>query len=348
MYNWILTPWMLCLPALAIASVTASASSQQDPERRLAVDEGMYVPIGGIDQWVTIKGQDASNPVVLVLHGGPGASFSPYDDTLFGAWRRYFTVVQWDQRGAGRTYTKNAPPIESTMTIDRMVEDGIEVSEFLENHLRKQKIAVFGGSWGSLLGIYMVKRRPDLFCAYVGTAQMVRSDFGATYKRVLVMAEAARDEAAIKDLTTIGPPPWNSFKTFMVFIRWVGAYEAKHATPLYMIASPEYASPQEREAWGASMTFSVQHFFGKDLSGPLMKFDLGALGTDFKVPVFIVQGEDDLRAPPDIAREYFDSIRAPRKQFFDVPSTGHEPSAASIAVVWKVLLERARPLCSPQ
>ena len=74
------------------------------------------------------------------------------------------------------------------------------------------------------------------------------------------------------------------------------------------------------------MTFSVQHFFGKDISGPLMKFELPTLGTDIKVPVFIVQGEDDLREPPDLARKYFDVIRAPRKEFFLVPHTGHEPS----------------------
>jgi pimeloyl-ACP methyl ester carboxylesterase len=339
---------MLVLYVLGFTVLPSSASAEKQPERALALDEEMFVPIGGIDQWITIKGYDARNPVVLVLHGGPGAAFSPYDDSVYGKWRRRFTVVQWDQRGAGRTYGKSGPSIESTMTLDRMVQDGIEVSEFLEDRLHKQKIALFGGSWGSALGVYMAKKRPDLFCAYVGTAQMVdvQSSFRVTYGRVLALAEAAKDGPAIKDLTAIGPPPWNSFQTMMTFFRWVGAYEAKHARPLNMAASPEYASPQERDAWGAAMTFSVQHFFGKDLSGPLMHIDLPTLGTDFQVPVFIVQGKDDLRAPPDLARQYFESIKAPRKKFIIVPRTGHEPSDASMSMVLKVLLEKARPLCT--
>jgi pimeloyl-ACP methyl ester carboxylesterase len=131
----------------------------------------------------------------------------------------------------------------------------------------------------------------------------------------------------------------------MSLIRWVGAYEAKHSTSLNMSVSPEYGSSREREDWGAAMTFSVQHFFGKDISGPLMKFELPTLGTDIKVPVFIVQGEDDLREPPDLARKYFDVIRAPRKEFFLVPHTGHEPSPESMKIIMNVLVDRVRPLC---
>lgn len=306
----------ICLPTELIGAEAAAASAPPQSNPPLAVNEEKYVSIGGIDQWVTIKGYDARNPVVLVVHGGPGASFSPYDDSVFGEWRRGFTVVQWDQRGAGRTYTKSGQTVESTMTLDRMVKDGIEVSGFLEGHLHKRQIALFGGSWGSLLAVEMVKRRPDLFCAYVGTAQVVRFDFASTYDRVLAMARSANDQAAVKDLTAIGPPPWSSFQTSMIFFRWVGVYEFKHATPMNMIVSPEYASTQEREAWGAAMSFSVEHFFRSDFSGPLTKFDAMALGTDFKVPIFIVQGENDLRAPPDLARHWLDGIDAPRKAFF--------------------------------
>jgi len=131
-----------------------------------AVDEKQFVSIGGIEQWVTIEGQDRKNPVLLLLHGGPGAAMSPFDASLFSQWRQKFTVVQWDQRGAGRTYTKNGGvAIAPTMTIDRMVKDGLELSEFLAKHLQKETIILVGSSWGSILGIYMTKARPDLFCA---------------------------------------------------------------------------------------------------------------------------------------------------------------------------------------
>src|SRR5512142_1882859 len=100
----------------------------------------MFIRIGGTDQWVTIKGVDRDNPVVLFLHGGPGDAYSPYADSLFAGWDKDFTVVQWDQRGAGRTYGKNGPSIEPTMTVERMVQDGIEVATFLTKHLHQRKI----------------------------------------------------------------------------------------------------------------------------------------------------------------------------------------------------------------
>jgi len=122
----------------------------------------MFVQIGGVPQWITIKGEDRSNPVVLFLHGGPGDALSPYGDSMYVGWDKSFTLVQWDQRGAGRTFTKNGPSIEPTMTVERMAQDGIEVTEFLTTHLHQKKIIILGGSWGSVLGVYMAHARPDL------------------------------------------------------------------------------------------------------------------------------------------------------------------------------------------
>ena len=136
-----------------------------------AIDEGLYVKIGGIDQWLQIRGQDRNNPVVLCLHGGPGASWLRLT-TLFLPWEKEFTVVQWDQRGTGKTLETTGASIASTMSVDRMAEDGIEVAEFLQTHLHKDKIVLLGFSWGSLLGVQMAMRRPDLFDAYVGTGQI--------------------------------------------------------------------------------------------------------------------------------------------------------------------------------
>jgi pimeloyl-ACP methyl ester carboxylesterase len=229
--NWlarivaVLAAFISVMPAEA-----ASGLGIDQPKRsvsRAAVDEEMYVRIGGIEQWVTINGQNRANPVVLILHGGPGAAFSPFDDSAFGAWRQKFTVVQWDQRGAGRTYS-SGPSIESTMTIDRMVKDGVELSEFLTTHLHKDKIVIFGGSWGSILGVYMAKARTDLFCAYVGTAQIVNSEQGmeASYKRFMAMARRANDKKAISAVEGLGPLPWHSFKTLLAYYQWTNVYEA--------------------------------------------------------------------------------------------------------------------------
>ncbi|MFZ0800134.1 MAG: alpha/beta hydrolase [Terriglobales bacterium] len=308
----------------------------------------MFVRIGGIDQWITIKGDDRNNPVLLFLHGGPGDALSPFADAMYAGWEKDFTLVQWDQRGAGRTYGKSGASIEPTMTVERMADDGIEVAQFLAKHLNKKKIVIYGGSWGSILGISMAHARPDLFYAYVGDAQMVnwRKNLSASYARVLELARAAGDRQAIAALTEIGPPPWDSLKKWPVFRKCERAYQAKLATapPVPETLSPEYASPEERAQYEAADDFSFLHFWGMKMSGPLQDVDLPALGTDFGIPIFILQGQEDLTALPELAKAYFDSIKAPRKQFYLVPGTGHEPSATELDMTRKVLVEQVRPL----
>jgi pimeloyl-ACP methyl ester carboxylesterase len=335
--------------SLVCPAFPQGAAKQKLPARASEpIKEEMFVQIGGIDQWMTIQGNDRSNPVVLFLHGGPGNAWSPFADDMFQGWEREFTLVQWDQRGAGRTYGKSGPSIESTMTIERMVKDGVEVSEFLRRHLNKKKIVISGGSWGSILGVYMAHARPDLFYAYVGEAQVVnmRKNQSASYERVMELARAAADQEAVKALTTIGPPPWDSLSKWPIFRKWELAYQGKIATapPLEAKISPEYASPEERTQWAAAEDFSFIHFVGLTMSGPLENVDLPALGLNFKIPIFILQGEADLTALPELAKAYFDSIKAPRKQFFVVPGTGHEPSAAELDLTRKVLAEQVRPL----
>ena len=344
---------LLAVVALSLVCLAApqKASAQtfpvHTPER---VKEEMFVRIGGIDQWITIKGEDRNNPVVLFLHGGPGDALSPIADAWFGGWERDFTLVQWDQRGAGRTYGRSGPSIEPTMTIERMVQDGIEVAEFLAKHLNKKKVIITGVSWGSILGIYMAHARPDLFYAYIGEAQIVnmRKNQSASYKHVLELARAVGDQQAITELVKIGSMPWDSdqIPKWHVYRKWELAYQAMRVTapsPPDKI-SAAYASPEERAQYEAADDFSGAHFFGLALSGPLEDIDLPSLGTNFAIPIFILQGQEDLTALPELAKAYFDSIRAPRKKFYLVPGTGHEPSAPQLDLTRKVLTDQVRPL----
>src|SRR4051795_1885418 len=127
------------------------------------IDEASYVRVGGIEQWVTIRGQDRVNPVLLFLHGGPGDVTNPWTFVMFSPWETDFTVVQWDQRGAGRTLRKSGTAVAPTMTLDRMAQDGVELTEYLCQHLGKNKIIVVAHSFGTILGLRMVRARPDLF-----------------------------------------------------------------------------------------------------------------------------------------------------------------------------------------
>ena len=138
--------------------------------------EAMFIPIGGIEQFVLIRGEDRSNPVILFLHGGPGLATSPLYP-WFISWEKHFTLVQWDQRGAGKTYGRYGKKTPD-LTVERMTQDGIEIAEYLRAHLQTNKIILLGHSWGSYLGLRIIARRPDLFSAYVGTGQTVNGGEG--------------------------------------------------------------------------------------------------------------------------------------------------------------------------
>jgi pimeloyl-ACP methyl ester carboxylesterase len=330
------------------AAVISLALTAGTPARAASshIEEGRYVRIGGIEQWISIKGADRANPVLLVLHGGPGNAWSPYAASMFAGWDRDFTVVQWDQRGAGRTFGKSGPSIADTMTIERMVQDGIEVALFLKTHLGKDRIMLTGGSWGSMLGLQMVQARPDLFDTMVGFAPVVnlQASIAAGYARVLHMARSAGDQTAIDALTSLGAPPWQTIRKWPLFRTWLRTYQSRIVTaPLAPRAiSSEYASAQEEAMNEAADDFSFIHFWEMTLSGPLMQVDLASRSLDYGVPVHLVAGAEDLTAPPELAKLYFDGIRAPRKQFHLVPGTGHEPSVPQLALVHKILLDEAK------
>jgi pimeloyl-ACP methyl ester carboxylesterase len=174
------------------------AAGIRDAEGPIKTSNGIaergFVKIGGIDQWITIRGEDRSNPAILILHGGPGDAQSSLA-YLYRHWERAFTVVQWDQRGAGRTFGRygNATP---DMTLDRMIEDGAEVADYARRRLGQKKIILLGHSWGSVLGVYIIKRHPELFSAYVGTGQIVRwaDDTATEYAYTLARLSADHND----------------------------------------------------------------------------------------------------------------------------------------------------------
>jgi pimeloyl-ACP methyl ester carboxylesterase len=141
----------LCLIALLLIGWTYRRIRQRTIANTLAlrtprsIDEGLFVRIGGIEQWFQIRGQNRDNPILLFLHGGPGVSYVPFAPT-FRSWEAAFTIVQWDQRGAGKTYGRNGDRQSGSMTIARMVQDGIEAAEFVGRRLNKQKMILFAHS----------------------------------------------------------------------------------------------------------------------------------------------------------------------------------------------------------
>ncbi len=207
------------------------------------IDEAQFVKIGGIEQWITIRGWDRDNPVLLFLHGGPGDVTNPWTFALFAPWEKHFTVVQWDQRGAGRTLRKTGPTVAPTITVDRMVEDGIELSEYLRKHLGKDKIIMVGHSFGSVIGILMARAKPDLFYAYVGTGQVADEtrNYFVAYDELLKKARAVGNQQAFDELSRVGPPPYASAESLISCTELPGATSARPIVPHKNWSAPSKA-----------------------------------------------------------------------------------------------------------
>jgi pimeloyl-ACP methyl ester carboxylesterase len=288
------------------------------------IDEASYVEIGGIEQWITIRGEDRDSPVLLFLHGGPGDATNPWGYAAFRSWLKYFTVVQWDQRGAGRTFGRNGAVSASTITPERMVQDGIELSELLRKRLHKDKIVLVGHSWGSVLGFFMVKARPDLFYAFVGTGQ-VAAEFSRTsavaYAAIVERASREGNSQALAELKEVGPPPYKDGKGFGVQHKWANLFEGADvflaSTLGFALDAPGY-SVDDINDW-----FDGQSVSGEHLVPYFDELDRKLLGGQLAVPVFVIQGAEDYTTPTSLARTYVDSLRAPRKAFATIEGAGH-------------------------
>jgi len=306
------------------------------------IDQGTYVEIGGIQQWITIRGEDRRNPGLLFVHGGPGDATNPWSYAVFRPWLKAFTVVQWDQRGAGRTLGINGKPPGGTLTIARMTEDGLEVAEYVRKTLQKDKVILVGHSWGSILGVLMVKARPDLFYAYVGTGQVVDSarNYALAYDELVKKAEALRDHRAIMELKDVGPPPYSDGRGYAVQRKWSNLFQGADVFLASMIGLAMSAP-------GNKLKDLNDWVDGQDVSGQALVPQMNALdaktvGGDFAVPVFVFQGTEDFTTPTRLAREFVSSITAPRKDFVPIDGGGHFAVFMKSDVFLKELVRRVR------
>jgi pimeloyl-ACP methyl ester carboxylesterase len=288
------------------------------------IDEGSYVRVGGVEQWITIRGEDRNNPALLFLHGGPGDATNPWGYAAFRNWLKYFTVAQWDQRGAGRTLGRNGAGSASTITPDQMTRDGIELSELLKKRLHKDKIILVGHSWGSVLGFLMVKERPELFYAFVGTGQ-VAADFARTsavaYTALVERASRDGNSTAIRELKELGPPPYKDGRGFAVEHKWANLFEGADvflaSTLGFALTAPGYTLADIND-W-----FEGQEVSGEHLAAYFDELDRKLLGSELAVPVFVFQGAEDYTTPISLARTYVDSLHAPRKALVTIEGAGH-------------------------
>jgi pimeloyl-ACP methyl ester carboxylesterase len=321
----------------------------------MRIDEGQFVAIFGVDQWITLRGQDTNNPPLLII-SGPGAAFSRLTP-FFEPWEQAFTLVQWDQPGAGSTQAKNGDAGTGELTYARLVRDGIAVAEFVCRRLGVEKIAVLGISGGSIVALAMVKQRPDLFFAYVGTGQIVdwARQETSSYAMVLEQARALGNWQALAELEKLGPPPYPDAAADAVKSKYANTLMPAEQAVFASLAPDVMAainSPPEGARYVAPglpvpdvMTTAMAAY--AKLREELVVFDARTLGLDFAVPMFFFQGDRDAFTVVSLVEGFVADIRAPQKVLRLIEGGGH--SAFFIRDAFFELLVRfVKPLAGPQ
>lgn len=311
-----------------------------------SIDEAGFVHLGGLEQWVTIRGEDRHNPVLLVLHGGPASTYTPLA-ALLRPWERHFTIAQWDQRGAGKTFGRNGPTGE--LTFAQLVADATELVEHLQHALGQPRIILLGSSVGSVTGLTLAKRHPELFHAFVATDLNVGTDPGGQAFQAMLdhlrVTGRAREAKALErlgaDSTKWSFADWNRRNRIITQVAHGVPHMINDVLLPSLLSSPNH-SMRDLLDFARGMAFS-----GPKLFDELMAYDARSLGLHFEVPVFVFQGDADWATPTLSAKRYFDELTAPIKHFALIEHAGHLAAFARPERFLELLLAHVRPLAQP-
>ena len=307
--------------------------------------------IGGIDQWASIRGTDKRNPALLLVHGGPGYISMPMSWWFTRGWEEYFTVVQWDQRGAGKTYLLNDPgKIAPTLTPERMIADTEEIAAWARKEFGKDKIFVLGHSWGSYLGLELAKRHADWLHAYIGVGQL--TDGPESERRgwsfALDAARKAGNQEAVQQLEAIAPyfAPNQStpLKNLYVQRKWLDFYggvmshrQGNSAESHLANLSPDYTELEVARIWQGN-EFSERYLL-------LFVLNLDLTGIrELDCPLIIFAGRYDVNINSQRAAEWFATVKAPSKQFVWFENSAHLPMTEEPGKFLISLVRHARPI----
>jgi len=332
------------------ASVIADVQKIVSPN---GVQEQLEIPIGGVKQWISVRGRDRRNPLLLVIHGGPGSTEMPLSWTYQSGWEDYFTVVQWDQRGAGKTYNSNDPAtVQASLSLERMVADAGEVVQYLQRRYDKRKVFVLGHSWGGVVGLSLAQRHPEWLYAYIGEGQMVNGHDNerAAYANTLKAARTARNEKAIEEMEAIAPYPNADgsvpLEKVRVVRKWSGFYggltAGRTSLDYYSNAlelSPEY-SDEDQEGIDKGTALSL-----RKLLPEMMDFDFNNI-TQFRTPIIIFAGRHDTITPAENVAAWLPKVQAPFKKIIWFENSAHMIATEEPGRVLLHLVNDVRPLAA--
>lgn len=314
------------------------------------VQETLEVELGGAKQVINVRGADRDNPILVFVHGGPASVETPIAWSFQRPWEDFFTVVQWDQRGAGRSYLLNDPKaIAPTLKLDRYRDDAIELIEYLRKRYGQRKVFLMGHSWGSVVGLSVAAKRPDLLYAYIGMGQVI--DFRENERLGLAWTidQARKDgnDKALAELAAIAPYPGpgalDPAKT-AIERKWNIHYGALAAgrrdADFYFHAgriSPEYTAA-DRKAWDDGSDFTIAQMWPQ-----LADISLKTLDR-VDTPVILFMGRHDYTTPAPIADAWLSRLHAPNKQMVWFENSAHLPMIEEPGHALAALLTYALPL----
>jgi pimeloyl-ACP methyl ester carboxylesterase len=310
---------------------------------RDSIAEINYLPLGGLEQWVMIRGEHLANPALILLHGGPGFGETHFFRRFNAPLETCFTVVYWDQRGTGKSFDRNIP--RSSMTVQQFIADLDDLVEAVRRRLGQDRVTIFGHSWGSALGALYAARFPEKVAVYVGCEQVSDSTAAeqASYAIALAEAERRNDAKALQELRAIGRPPYHDSRSLFIERTWLQRFDGE--------LSPRALWKMGRDLLGCremSIVDLPDIVRGFRFSLDAMWAEIGTLNLFtlvpvLSMPVFFFAGRRDHWIPPDTIVAYFNALAAPSKQLVWFEESAHEPFVDEPAKFNRTMLELVRP-----
>lgn len=290
-----------------------------------AVSELTAVEIGGLEQWLLLRGEDRSKPILLWLHGGPGSAQMAVHREFNQELEKEFVVVHWDQRGAGKS--NHIGFREETMTLDRFIEDAHEVTTYLKDRFDREKIYLLGHSWGTQFGILTVQRYPDDYHAFISVGQVVDPLRAEEISYAWLKQQVDENGSAWqkRKLEQLGPPYYGEHDRYVTFAKMKDEFGGGMDVGMGQLV---WVSIKAEEY---SVADHIQWFSGASRgSGPmwdeLRDFDLFRDVPSIPVPVWFVVGKNDYNTPAELVQEYYQFVEAPEgKTLIVMDGVAHTP-----------------------
>lgn len=290
------------------------------------ISEMKKLRINGVDQWIVMRGEDIRNPILFHFHGGPGGSQTGNFRKYLSELEKDFVVINWDQRGAGKSYHPHIP--RESMNMKQLVEDAKEVITFVLERFQQNKVYLTGQSFGTFLGMLFIDKYPELVHAYIGINQVAfrGEEELACYETTLQIAKERGDKKAVNDLLKMGKPVNGAYQTSNDLVTqrgYITKYKGvshKVSTQKIQIASIlcSELTVKEKINFMKGFAFSYETLW-EEFGG----IDLREKIKEVKVPVYFIAGRHDKIVPLESTKQYFEMLKAPHKELIIFEESGH-------------------------